>query len=1331
MARMGLESVDEEWVRQQIASLRAANDSEGLRRLRADITEREERHRLTKTLGDLNSRQRIEQSRAKGMREVYTPEVDLGPEANALRGEAPLPADYKARLDHAIRQGGGGAVGEEPGSRASMGTDIEGALAAGGKEAIRNGKRVIVDDTGRLLATRNESPPLGAATREYFQGKEVGHLDMLSNVLNAPSRAAATGLNYAVARRLGDERATFGNAASDMWGALKGEKEGGVAAGGLRALRGEGYEDYIRFTAGELLERNPQATVADWAKWTAGEGDDDPQKQQAMGMLSEIANRPLSDLGDADYQTMDLFATIAFDPLNFTPGAVISAPLKLAKIPLRMAGKATGATDALAKLRAPLSQAKIADEMAEAGFGADVLDQAETLGEGFAAGQAVAKDRNRLAAELANAPSGAKAEQMVQGERDLRAAQKVLGKLKPKEGRQAVEMAEKLEHANIGRQVEELRKVPAEVVHKMSREDQHVFDVVRQLDDRMVDFMRLGDDALRAVDDDALKAAEEAQRAALELIEPVRRRFHRAATAANRLLPSKQQVNLYEDAAALAERFGTKPRVAEAARFLANTFARRGEAMQELGLLSKSADLAGYVPHIAKGVARYSPMRARKMMPRQDLHSVREAAREIIGELPQGVLSQLARGTANIGAPADEILGAANPEDLPDALKDLVTLYEFVQAPLKRQLELKEPARAIIAKSDTLDDLGTSEELLHRSGAEGWERDARKVLGKYLEKIDPAIATAKAGERIANVKTAGGQNVVRSPAEVLEQVLSAEDQAKYLVRDGSGALTLNERTAKTIANKGDTPAVVRELVDAISKAGYTFLKAENAAKLPSLKGKVVPKWLLPEIDHIVGSQNPESIDQLFKIIGKANRFWVPLLLATPGFHIRNWMYGVGQVYLAAGARAFNPKLATEAHRIAAIAEHGIGSAEKINLANKHLRGARLKDLADELLHYGLVETGKVADMERIMGQSIRYKGVGGKAAGAANLFNPFSEGNIPNILGNAIKRGVNRPLARVSGAGGALGTTSATIENVQRAQVYLAMRARGWSAAESAEHAVKHLFDYTGARLSTAEKSLRQVLPFYQWLKFSNQQIVDAMLTKPARFSNINRVFKAFSLEHAGGIPQDMDPNAQPEWAHRRGGVDIPKALSDKINAFRGKPDDTRRRQWTPERMGPNFIGANPTKMLDTVVEQMGLIPSMAAELASGKFLHGGGTISPGYDRELVSQFEAMVGMRAEDMPGYFGPKLGGPYANLIAAAVRAKNPRRDDVDNTESFVWTLLSMLSGQKIMAFNPLDVAASQTYETEEKLRNAEQLRRAEAKRQSRGISPLDVIIKETAP
>lgn len=1098
--------------------------------------------------------------------------------------------------------------------------------------------------------------------------------------------------------------------------------------------------------------------------------------------FAETFNKPVSEFTDKDYESLGLVYSIVADPINFIPGAVIgkaiAAPFKATKWAATkgLGAVAPDAVEWMAKNVAPMSEARLARavEKGDEAFG------------GLAKGEAQAAGDEILNVAMAGSRGQAMAEQdrMLRHVKDVmretpRAAAVDAFKIIENAGEARpvgaiVDDLRKADPAGFSPATVDAVRLAREIPDDMLAALRMRADEVAELERVVVDDVARRSKAAAAIDNEVAafnrKAGEykakgwaKAERNALEQAAEIGKRA-RPATVAPRAISATAKLEKYVEAmrhpavmqleqrmagatmdlgidfvdvakmADFARAAGMSEEAVAAARKLAQANASIGEMMKSLDMLPRHHRLGRFVPRVLKGAASYNPLAHRRAVPQQNVADLRV----LVDDLLSGGLEEAAAfGEKEMKALRKWLDGspAANVRDA-GKMRKLVNekLSDFAKTRAAEGDELYGIAAKLDADAlpDTLEN--AQKVLSARNPGAAFEADPIAAMGKYIEVVYPQIARARIGKRLRDItvklKSGARTPIALSVPDILlrEARAGRKELARFLRRraDGEIVLRTNGVNSAITGYSGGRAVFHNDVRAALNgyEAGSKWVRVSGdaAAKMPALSGRYVPEAIHREIELLAMAQSTENFGALLKVLAKGSSYIVPMMLNTPGFHIRNWLYGVFQGALYGGIGLYGPvgaRYAVAAHAAAAFAEHGVRNTGTIRLGKLGEKGiVTVPQMAELLLKGGLVETGRVAEAAAFAKGTMRYADEPLKGLGQGLL--PYSRGGMITDE-HLFRRAVNRPIARAQGLGGAMSKGSATIENVQKAHLYLYLRGeKGMTHAEALARTTRAFFDYTGTRLSGLEKQLRALFPFWQWVRYSSEQLVDVAMNNPRMFSQINRMFRSFGTEQVSGVPQSTE-TAMSSFARERGAELVPKGVATRIDQAKAALglEDTRKNlyAWAPERPGSSL--PNLAHPLEWMAEQLGPMTKVPAELMTGRHMLGDMPLDPGYLEGVTPGFG---GLRYKMMPQYALRNIGLPWAADAATAALPTASRYSDVEQQQKLLYTLLSRIAGQRIYPFDPMGNIVKRQGKGRHLQVEAEKLQGQRADETAQDVSPL---------
>lgn len=1241
----------------------------------------------------------------------------------------PLPADILERQAEVAQRTG--AWARPTGGELSR--DIEGALKRGGVEIVAGDQRQVVTrgDDATAMAGRTEWPSISQHVKEWATGEggQASKIGILGNVLEAPSRGAATAANYLLAPP--DDSREWKHALGDIVGAVAGTSgdSGTVGEGGQVARRGAGWGDGLRkklvdVRSGKLVMKDkagvpipPEkltrrdlwgplapaletwmrqawiptkrgvAQVGDYAKTgmesALGVAPDFAEKTarpdgraEADRWVKENLDAPLStmDVNDPIFDEVGTALSIPLDPLNFVGAGPIRGAMKVAE-KLPVVGKA----------------AKVAGDIA--GF-----DVAQLGTKKYWTGRRLAEHEGKAA--------GIGMAEQLEGVKRAAAATPAI---------------------ETGEQVELIRRA-ADAAKSQDA------PLIRQLLEGPAE-VRLQDRPMQSVMDDIIQRADVSAGGGL------------TTEDAGLIVKAKQGdfYPLYNRRYHLAEKFGvpvTAPhpwaqgtrqqrRALASAKLLRQQGGRELAIAQEFGMVKPHVQPAGHMPHAPRaelpvkmenagwpkaivGAVEsfgapflrkpgYNPHAGRAMAAMNDVQALRSEAADLIQQ-------------GRIVDPLEKRM-YQDFIDNPKA-QDPANVAHIRNAIVKRGVDVPAPS-------------GTVEEANRIAAERGKQFKSTNQAVAFIE--DPiraamadraAVATKEMHARMSR----GVKGITDTAGHRIAQPL--ED---FLAKPRRGVLPNAITQDLQRFAKGADPKQLRaamfndekmraSLEQGLGPQGLKFIGTgdELARYMPELVNHVMPLPVYRDLLDVLPKMEPGALGRLGNVLLKGMSAWVPILLNTPRFHIVNAMFGMFQVHLATRlSQVVNPRLWRLAGKVAGGAEKGGIIPGVVKMGGRKVRVA---DLVEEARRLGIFEGGRVADLEGVWRQ-------GGALYQNQRLRKLMQGANPFNMRRGAL--GLTRdPVAKIiagRGIGGALGMAggAATAENVQRVFIYLAKRADGMLPQEAAEQVVKFMFDYTGANLSKMEKKIRKVIPFYQWLKQSSLMTFDQVLKQPGKYAAWNRVY---NLLHLAGQDKNIDLRNTPQRILDSGAIASPFA-----------EDTDKRRQYLKvfERPGTQLAWT------EDMASQVHPLGKAIYELSENKYLFGGMPISRGDDTNLepdplyrMTLGAAFPKIHKKDLLPYLARQHGalGNVAEMLLAQQdpeqQITNPRINGVDEANRRLNRLISTMTGLTPMQVNEQDIDLSATGSLERQTKSAEAQQMELAKRRIKG-RPFGFTDQETIP
>ena len=339
-----------------------------------------------------------------------------------------------------------------------------------------------------------------------------------------------------------------------------------------------------------------------------------------------------------------------------------------------------------------------------------------------------------------------------------------------------------------------------------------------------------------------------------------------------------------------------------------------------------------------------------------------------------------------------------------------------------------------------------------------------------------------------------------------------------------------------------------------------------------------PSWLLPkpfirELDtvHKVYSGDDTEFPKWAKKVITLQNLWKGYAVLSPGFHARN-MYSNWFNNFLGGVQ--DPRDYFRATRL----QMGKGDDIALEMADGTvIKGESIMDLAKKygILRGGIV-TGEVGqDIQREFMLTMGRKGKRGREI-AANITDTgvdaeFIKNLIETTQGRDIKAiaslfvGQNNPLLKANRIAGH------AIENNARLAHFVKKINGGMMPSEAAASVRKYLFDYS-ALTPTEQKWMKNVIPFYSWMRFNTPLMFQAILENPGKFAAMT----GKPIQAIESISKDWKDLPTPDYFQEIHAVRLPKGAAELLSfanreAAKTLGDTTEREGTQPVYLNPNF----------------------------------------------------------------------------------------------------------------------------------------------------------------
>lgn len=418
-----------------------------------------------------------------------------------------------------------------------------------------------------------------------------------------------------------------------------------------------------------------------------------------------------------------------------------------------------------------------------------------------------------------------------------------------------------------------------------------------------------------------------------------------------------------------------------------------------------------------------------------------------------------------------------------------------------------------------------------------------------------------------------------------------------------------------------------------------------------------------------------AINQFMGFIDKTQSWWKQLVTTVnPGFHFRNMYSNHFLGWIRHGLKYFSPKVHQDGMALTLQVlypdKKAIWKAFRISparLDESVYAGKTLRELADEIVEYGVVRTGVRRAEQPVL------RGVRG-ARGAGKFLRRM------NIAGR------DSIMAKVGGDVGGI------IESQARGTSFLLEMDVFGSTRLAARKTQEVFVDYTN--ITEFERLIaRPVFPFWSWMKQNTANQVKFIFSQPGRYGKIARVAQAVEAG-AEKIPE----KEKPDWFRELWMWQMPITMPDGTALF-----------FNPNFPFQDLLKLDPTQFKRTLLTAMTPFVKVPIELATGyEFFRkaplerypGYKALVPGILQDIVKVFPSDVKkiLKIEkDKEGRYrmNPKTAHAITNLLpfvrnTSRLLMREPTR--IPSDRYFQW--LSYTLGIKL---KPVDRLTQQYYST----------------------------------
>jgi hypothetical protein len=304
-----------------------------------------------------------------------------------------------------------------------------------------------------------------------------------------------------------------------------------------------------------------------------------------------------------------------------------------------------------------------------------------------------------------------------------------------------------------------------------------------------------------------------------------------------------------------------------------------------------------------------------------------------------------------------------------------------------------------------------------------------------------------------------------------------------------------EQSGKNAAHTDFMDTIARQFGEAVDEAD-PVRHFESTITDSSGQRYRLPEGVTEDVKRIERMfSSPEEIKMFSKNVGKLTQIWKSQATATPGFFMRN---AQSNYFLASAHGMGDMEKWKDAW---GIIRGTTDDAAKLTLGGKTYTVGELRALANE---HGVLNGGQMSEL--------------------------FDESQNMSALRSMLSGGAKKGYAaKIHEANG-------IVENHGRMAVFLQALDRGSDEKLAAKMVDKVLYSYDKADLTGAEQAMKNVIPFYTWLRRNLPAQVEVMLKDPKRIS----VFAKAQNEGDEATDRTTAWNEMPKYMQDMGAIPIP-----------------------------------------------------------------------------------------------------------------------------------------------------------------------------------------------
>ena len=334
------------------------------------------------------------------------------------------------------------------------------------------------------------------------------------------------------------------------------------------------------------------------------------------------------------------------------------------------------------------------------------------------------------------------------------------------------------------------------------------------------------------------------------------------------------------------------------------------------------------------------------------------------------------------------------------------------------------------------------------------------------------------------------KNIVKNTGVTVE---ATDDAGKTITKTIPKVKNLTDRQTHLVASmlSGDGYLYSLKGGDAIDDL---FSVTDSALGISKSDSRVfaLPTAIYKNFNKTYNKKVSEGLREVRQLMYKFNKIWKPSVTAwRPSFSARNLQSGYFNSFMELGDKVFDPDVTDAAYKMAA----GKDLDTVVKFGNTEMT---LKELKQEMIKRGATNTYTATDittLDKALGDQMR------------KALDPNFSSKIRHPL---------RTLEQFSEA----------TEFYNRAIAFCGSLKAGHSLDLAGEIVRKTQFDYTD--LSDFERGVKNVLPFYTWLRDNLEFQIEKFLDDPRLYMALMRRLPEFTKELSGMSDEDYDN--MPDW---------------------------------------------------------------------------------------------------------------------------------------------------------------------------------------------------------